>query len=583
MSRIVRLALLGAAALTLAPMGAGAQLISPGKLSSAHAQLEGIRNCTRCHELRKQGISEGLCLGCHEALSRRIGAGKGFHGALPDQACGACHKEHFGADFALVRLDTLSFDHERTGYALAGGHADASCRSCHTPEHIMDPAVRDELTERGGLERTFLGLGTLCARCHETDSPHDAQFGNRSCASCHDTGGWKEAPLFDHAKAAFPLTGRHRAVTCDQCHEASPRPGKPDFVRYAGVPGGQCNDCHEDQHKGAMPGPCAGCHATQGWKELDRRRLETSFNHGATGFALQGAHARAPCAACHQARKAGEGEAIHLSFVAGTSGATFPRPEHRSCLSCHRDEHEGAMPERCEACHGTERWNAVDARRLSSSFDHASTGFMLEGGHATAACAACHDERAAKALVGVHLAFEAGTEGRAFPRPLHATCLACHDDRHAGAFEDAPSGADCRSCHSPTGWTPASFDARRHGLETPFALEGAHAAVACVDCHVPTGEVPSFRVTGTECRSCHESANPHGDQFAGRSCDACHVTDAFGIADFDHDGTRFPLDGAHRDASCQACHKPEPDPRGGAFVRYRPLGTECRDCHGGLP
>lgn len=561
---------------------ANAQLISPGKLSSPHAELEGIRNCTQCHELRKQGISQNLCLGCHTPLAERLAADEGFHASLPDKACASCHKEHFGVDFALVRMDTLTFDHGRAGYQLDGSHQDVSCRACHTPEHVTDVAVRAFKEERGALGRTFLGLSSSCASCHQGDAPHEDQFAGQACSECHATGGWDEAPNFEHEGTAFPLTGEHRTVTCDKCHVSMSRPGVAvDVVRYVGVAHARCNDCHEDQHRGAMPGGCAGCHTTVGWKDLDRRRLESSFNHAATGFKLEGRHAAAPCASCHDARAIAGLAGIHMSFQAGGQGSLFPRPDGTECRSCHEDEHAGAMAQNCETCHTPARWDRVDARRLAASFDHASTGYDLEGSHASAPCVSCHDAEAAAALRGIQLAFTPGTETRAFPAPEHGTCLACHQDRHQGAFADATSGSDCRACHGQLAWSPSAFDASRHNLETPFSLEGAHAAVACVDCHVPSGPDPSFAVAGTECSACHHDVDPHGDQFTGRSCDSCHTSSAFDRLRFDHDRTRFPLDGAHQNAACQSCHKVETDPSGRSVVRYRPLGTECRDCHGG--
>lgn len=572
-----------AAFLVLAHAGeAGAQLISPGKLSAAHADLEGIRNCTQCHELRKQGISQTLCLRCHTPLANRLATDRGFHASLPDKACASCHKEHFGVDFALVRMDTLTFDHERAGYPLDGGHLDVSCRACHTPDHVTDEAVRAFKGERGALQRTFLGLSPTCTSCHETDAPHEDQFAGQACSECHATGGWDQAPNFEHGGTAFPLTGEHRTVSCDKCHGSMPRPGgAPDVVRYAGVAHARCNDCHQDEHRGAMPGACAGCHTTGGWKDLDRRRLESSFNHASTGFRLEGRHATAPCASCHDAGASSALPGIHIGFQAGGEGSLFPKPDGTECRSCHEDEHAGVMSQRCETCHTPARWDRVDARRLADSFDHASTGYTLEGTHAAAPCASCHDDAAAAALQGIEISFTPGSETRAFPSPEHATCLACHQDRHGGAFADAPSGPDCRACHGEVAWLPSAFDVGRHNVETPFLLEGAHAVVACVDCHVPSGPDPSFAVAGTECSACHQDVDPHGGQFTGRSCGSCHTTSAFDRLLFDHDRTRFPLDGAHRNATCQSCHKAETDPSGRSVVRYRPLGTECRDCHGG--
>ena len=149
----------------LATAPANAQLISPGKLAEPHAELEGIRNCTKCHQLGRRGVSRDLCLDCHTPLEARLSRAEGFHATLAEPDCASCHKDHFGEEFELVKLDTLAFDHERTGHPLEGAHTDTGCRTCHTPSGIADPEVRRVKSERGALERTFLGLATGCAAC----------------------------------------------------------------------------------------------------------------------------------------------------------------------------------------------------------------------------------------------------------------------------------------------------------------------------------------------------------------------------------------------------------------------------------
>ena len=129
------IALAGALALVAAPP-ARAQVISPGKLSAPHADLEGMRNCTECHELGKAGADDRRCLACHAPLARRIAAGRGLHARFRNQQCAACHKEHFGRDFELVRFDPRGFDHARTGFRLSPSHARMECRDCHAPASI---------------------------------------------------------------------------------------------------------------------------------------------------------------------------------------------------------------------------------------------------------------------------------------------------------------------------------------------------------------------------------------------------------------------------------------------------------------
>ena len=148
------------------------QLISPGKLSSAHADLGGITKCTTCHALGQRSASNTLCLDCHTPLKTRIEAEKGYHSTVMEENCADCHKEHFGVDFVLVRLDTLQFDHKDAGFELRGAHQEASCRGCHVPEYIVAADVRTFKGEHDALDNTFLGLDTSCMGCHEDASPH---------------------------------------------------------------------------------------------------------------------------------------------------------------------------------------------------------------------------------------------------------------------------------------------------------------------------------------------------------------------------------------------------------------------------
>ena len=80
--------------------------ISPGKLTKAHASLEGISNCTACHDLGAK-ISEQKCLDCHKPLKSRITQNKGFHVSkdIKGKECITCHSEHHGLNFDLIRFD----------------------------------------------------------------------------------------------------------------------------------------------------------------------------------------------------------------------------------------------------------------------------------------------------------------------------------------------------------------------------------------------------------------------------------------------------------------------------------------------
>jgi hypothetical protein len=90
-----------------------------------------------------------------------------------------------------------------------------------------------------------------------------------------------------------------------------------------------------------------------------------------------------------------------------------------------------------------------------------------------------------------------------------------------------------------------------------------------------------FSVEHEACADCHATDDPHGAQFAARACTDCHDTETFKVKAFDHDETRYALDGRHRDVPCASCHTMGRDANGKEVRIYRPLGMECKDCHGG--
>jgi hypothetical protein len=546
---------------------ARAQLLSPGKLIAAHADLEGVRNCTKCHQLGERGAANAKCLDCHKALADRITGERGFHAGatVTGRNCGECHKDHFGIDFQAIRLDTAGFDHAVVGFTLSGGHATTACRECHQPDYVTDAAVRREVGARG-LASTYLGLGTTCVTCHRADDPHENQFGTRGCEECHSEGDWKRPDRFDHAKTRYPLRGRHQDVQCRECH--SPIPGRQGQLQLTGIAFGTCASCHaaDDPHAGQFAGrACSDCHSERGWDSL------AGFDHGATRYPLTGRHRDVTCEQCHQP-------------AAGRPGTMRLRGlDFAACTSCHRndDPHEGRLGTSCVDCHTTSGWHAVGGPAFERTFDHARTRFPLAGKHAAAACAACHRPERARAKE-LALTFVAATRTRAYPVPVAEQCLSCHVDYHAGAFRASPAGSDCRSCHGEDGWTPTTFDITRHNRDTKYALTGAHLAAPCLACHKNSalGQTAlQFRMPRQECLACHQTLDPHGGQFGNRACDECHATDSFRIAAFDHSRTRYPLDGKHRTVPCASCHPSATGPDGRAVRVYRPLGTACRDCH----
>jgi hypothetical protein len=493
------------------------QLISPGKLSEPHSELEGIRACTNCHELRAKGIEASLCLECHAPLRGRIEADAGYHpsaGATGD--CARCHKEHFGRDFDLLRFEPSEFEHTEVGWEPEGAHGRLECRDCHAPVMIRSLEVRTFKGRYGALSRTYLGLETECLACHQKDDPHDGEFQERTCDSCHSQDGWEDPGGFDHDATRYRLTGLHTRVECAECHpplddsrpSASTTASASAVPRFTGLAFGQCSSCHRDEHDGGMGATCSACHVTSGWERVREEAVRDLFDHDAV-FVLEGAHDVAECVACHS-----------------------PSPRNTETMD---------------------------------------------------------------------LVYRPGTQGRAYPSPVVDGCMSCHVDEHEREFIESAAGGACDRCHSQAEWYPARYDLRRHNNETRFRLEGAHVATPCLACH-PGGSaagpgsvmVPAslnvarppdaslrFRIGLPGCADCHLPADPHGGQFGDASCDSCHQDQTFAIDDFDHDRTEYPLDGAHESVACASCHPGEPAAGGNAMIRYRPLGSECADCHGG--
>ena len=467
-----------------------AQLFSPGKLASAHADLEGLGNCTKCHELRQRGTSNARCLDCHRTLATRIAAGTGLHATYGDRNCAACHRDHLGLDHRLVALDTARFDHDTTGFALGGAHLELGCRDCHRASRITATDVREFEGRHNALGRTYLGLPVTCVGCHRTDSPHGTQFADRGCEACHGDVDWTRAERFDHDRARFRLTGRHLTVECAACHRATPRPRGKALVRYTGIPSGTCTACHTDPHAGAMTGGCPACHTTDGWHEVRGGGLDGKFDHSRTHFPLAGAHTRATCATCHDTR-ATRPAGIRIVWARGSERAAFGRPTFGNCLACHVDRHEGVFADSasgasCDRCHGGDRW--LPATYDLTRHNAAGSRYPLTGAHLTVPCDGCHTP--------------ARPGGPPRFRVAHANCTDCHrnDDPHQGQF----AGQGCERCHVTRAFTETTFD---HATSR-YPLDGAHRNVPCASCHrvetTPQGvRFRRFKPLGITCRDCH--------------------------------------------------------------------------------
>ncbi|MFO1328934.1 MAG: cytochrome c3 family protein [Rubrivivax sp.] len=327
---------------------------------------------------------------------------------------------------------------------------------------------------------------------------------------------------------------------CAQCHVRFNRAAQNEL----------CMSCHKDvgadirgrqgYHGRLEPRACRSCHTDHKGRDARIVQLDTArFDHTQTDWALQGRHDKVECRHCHPA---------------GRKYASAPQ----DCNACHRkdDVHKGSLGAACADCHGQSDWK-------QTRFDHDKTRFALTGRHADTRCADCHRN----------------TAYRETPR----SCVGCHrkdDDGprgHKGRFGDR-----CESCHGAKAWKPSGFN---HETDARWPLRGKHRSTTCLSCH--TGTLYRDK-TGSACIDCHRKDDRHQGSL-GRECQGCHTErDWKETTRFDHDRSRYPLLGRHREARCEACHS------GQRYVdtptdcvachrkddRHQPsLGEACRDCH----
>ncbi len=324
-----------------------------------------------------------------------------------------------------------------------------------------------------------------------------------------------------------------------------------DFLTRNGVPG--------------MAGAGAGWIPLVGLMLLlIHSRASGQFSPGDLSAAHANLEGPANCTRCHEVGKAISGQkclSCHTEIehaIAARHGFHFTE-RTRACVDCHK-EHLGK--------------NARTYRFDPPSFNHAETGFALQGKHAALQCLRCH---MAKSIADPDVAKLVADNPHPTYLGLKTECSSCHSNPH-----EAGLGKKCASCHTADDWKKVrTFD---HSA-TRFPLRGKHQTVECRQCHTafaPTagGGPKSFQVAEfSSCESCHRT--PHtGARFQQQSCTACHTEDGWTVPvkkTFDHAMTGFPLTGRHAVISCAKCHR---EIRGETFAqKYHLPHKRCVDCH----
>jgi len=230
---------------------------------------------------------------------------------------------------------------------------------------------------------------------------------------------------------------------------------------------------------------CDQCHTESGWRPL---RQPLAFDHGRTGFPLQGAHRTLTCTRCHDIR----------DFQQTRS----------DCATCHKDPHEGSMGHRCARCHDPQSWEVRDLQRV-----HRQTTFSFVGAHARLDCETCHRPGAPRAFA-----------------TLHTQCYACHAPLYASVPDPDHRALQfplqCELCHGMMAWRPASF--RQHDRLYFPIYSGSHAGTwsSCGQCHPDAGNYTTFT-----CLTCHTESTTraqHGEVsgfvYDSQACLRCHPT-----------------------------------------------------------
>jgi hypothetical protein len=360
-----------------------------------------------------------------------------------------------------------------------------------------------------------------------------------NCITCHGFDSFKNATGFDHNTTKFPLTGKHKNVDCEKCHKTTIVNGKP-VQQFEGTLFSNCTSCHKDAHENKFGQNCKQCHTEESFHTI---RGNSNFNHDKTDFKLVGKHQLVACKTCHK------------------SSLTSP-VKHDRCTDCHADYHKkefvkGGVALDCNQCHTNDGFT-------ESTFTiekHNSGKFRLEGAHLATPCIACHKKQ----------------ETWKF-RKIGSVCVDCHKNEHKGFIQTKYyPNENCLVCHHVDSWKGPNFD---HSI-TKFKLEGVHAKQDCATCHFLKNEdgtrVQKFAELSTECASCHK--NSHHDQFAvdGKTdCTRCHGYEDWKKSLFDHNSSRFKLEGAHLTLSCEKCHKEDSI---GKFIQYKNNKILCANCH----
>ncbi len=255
------------------PTGDGESAFNHSATGFPLAGLHGTADCASCHTSGYSGTSN-LCSDCH--LADYNSTSNPNHQSVGySMQCENCHKSG-GPGWESI------FDHNATGFPLAGLHATTDCASCHTSG--------------------YAGTSSLCSDCHladynSTSNPNHQSIGlSKQCEDCHKSGGpdWEPAGFPNH-NDRYALNGAHNTIStdCFLCHQGN----------YNSTPN-TCFGCHSNDYQSAtnpnhatsnFSTDCETCHSENAWKP-------STFDHDGQYFPIYSGKHRGEwnsCSDCH--------------------------------------------------------------------------------------------------------------------------------------------------------------------------------------------------------------------------------------------------------------------------------------------
>ncbi len=349
------------------------------------------------------------------------------------------------------------------------------------------------------------------AHCNDCHINNTKDLSNDRCLSCHDH---QNLAARINSGKGFHASPTVKGKKCETCHHE--HNGKPDIMGWSSVKGGQ-----------------------------------DAFDHELTGWPLNGAHAKTPCADCHKTK-----DQHGLRKFMGTD---------RLCGTCHQKDQPHKFEQRetamlaCERCHTESLWKP---QKRNLQFDHNNkkdAGMPLLGSHESVACTKCH----VKAVFNLP-----------FPKADSCGNSGCHKSPHDGHLFGK---RECEWCHSPTFKSLKNTQVFDHSERTKFDLGTSHTKLKCYDCH--TQALGESKPNGA-CEVCHAKDSHHKDRFSEfgspPKCGTCHSANSFKRPNaFNHSkNTKFPLQSKHAEITCRECH------RGSSPSDFEKFPTTlCMDCH----